>query len=158
MPTLVATPWPSGPVVVSTPEVQRYSGWPGHLLSSWRNRLMSSSVTDCVAERLVLGIDRLHAGQMQHGVEQHRGVADRQHEAIAIRPDRMARVEAQKALPQAVDHRRQRHRRAGMAGVGLLHRVHRQRAQGRHAQLINGPVGSTELPVPWRARQPQPCS
>ena len=25
------SPWPSGPVVVSTPEVQRYSGWPGHL-------------------------------------------------------------------------------------------------------------------------------
>ena len=46
MPTLVATPWPSGPVVVSTPEVQRYSGWPGQLLSSWRKRLMSSSVTD----------------------------------------------------------------------------------------------------------------
>src|SRR6478672_10426465 len=46
MPTLVATPCPSGPVVVSTPEVQRYSGWPGHLLSSCRKRLMSSSVTE----------------------------------------------------------------------------------------------------------------
>ena len=46
MPTLVVTPWPSGPVVVSTPDVQRYSGWPGHLLSSWRKRLMSSSVTE----------------------------------------------------------------------------------------------------------------
>ena len=34
MPTLVATPWPNGPVVVSTPVVQRYSGCPGHLLSS----------------------------------------------------------------------------------------------------------------------------
>ncbi len=31
IPTEVATPWPSGPVVVSTPEVQRYSGWPGGL-------------------------------------------------------------------------------------------------------------------------------
>src|SRR5436853_4837620 len=28
MPTLVARPLPSGPVVVSTPEVQRYSGCP----------------------------------------------------------------------------------------------------------------------------------
>ena len=46
MPTLVANPCPSGPVVVSTPDVQRYSGWPAHLLSSCRNRLMSSSVTD----------------------------------------------------------------------------------------------------------------
>src|SRR6476660_5135287 len=48
MPTLVATPWPSGPVVVSTPLVQRYSGWPGHLLSSWRNFLISSSGTEGV--------------------------------------------------------------------------------------------------------------
>ncbi len=29
MPTLFAAPCPSGPVVVSTPEVQPYSGWPG---------------------------------------------------------------------------------------------------------------------------------
>ena len=29
IPTEVAIPWPSGPEVVSTPVVQRYSGWPG---------------------------------------------------------------------------------------------------------------------------------
>ena len=45
MPTLVAIPWPRGPVVVSTPDVQRYSGCPGHFESSWRKCLMSSSVT-----------------------------------------------------------------------------------------------------------------
>ncbi len=45
MPTELETPWPSGPVVVSTPLVQRYSGWPGVELSSWRNFLMSSSET-----------------------------------------------------------------------------------------------------------------
>src|SRR5262249_41390453 len=45
IPTEVATPCPSGPVVVSTPEVHRYSGWPGHLESSWRNRSRSSSST-----------------------------------------------------------------------------------------------------------------
>jgi hypothetical protein len=41
MPTLVATPWPKGLVVVSMPEVQQ----PRHLLSSWWKRLMSSRVT-----------------------------------------------------------------------------------------------------------------
>ena len=45
IPTLVAMPVPSGPVVHSTPAVQRYSGWPGHLESSWRNFLRSSSGT-----------------------------------------------------------------------------------------------------------------
>ena len=46
MPTLVAYPVPSGPVVHSTPAVHRYSGCPGHFESSWRNRLMSSRLTD----------------------------------------------------------------------------------------------------------------
>src|SRR5437899_8489538 len=55
MPTLVATPWPSGPVVVSTPEVQRYSGWPGHLLSSWRKRSMPSSFTESSPKVSYLG-------------------------------------------------------------------------------------------------------
>ncbi len=43
MPTAFAKPWPSGPVVVSTPAVWPYSGWPGVLLWSWRN-LFSSSI------------------------------------------------------------------------------------------------------------------
>src|SRR5262245_3155244 len=41
--TLLASPWPSGPVVVSTPLVQRYSGWPGQRLSSCRKRLIASN-------------------------------------------------------------------------------------------------------------------
>ena len=95
MPTLVAKPWPSGPVVVSTPVVQRYSGWPGHLLSSWRNFLMSSSDTVGVPSALVRRVDRLGLRQVQHRVQQHRRVARRQHEPIAVRPDRILRVEAQ---------------------------------------------------------------
>jgi hypothetical protein len=46
MPTLVAMPWPRGPVVASTPEVHRYSGWPAAFESSWRNFLMSSRLTE----------------------------------------------------------------------------------------------------------------
>ncbi len=45
MPTDVATPWPSGPEVVSTPLVHRYSGWPGHFEPSCRKRLRSSRET-----------------------------------------------------------------------------------------------------------------
>ena len=63
MPTVVAIPWPSGPVVVSTPEVQRYSGWPGAL------RVELAEVLDVVegdgrlADDLVVGVDRLHLGR-----------------------------------------------------------------------------------------------
>src|SRR6516165_1855794 len=51
MPTLVATPWPRGPVVASTPDTQWYSGCPGALLSSWRKRQMSSRVTEACPSR-----------------------------------------------------------------------------------------------------------
>ena len=52
------------------------------------------------------------AGQVQHGVEQHRGVSDRQDEAIAIRPDRIVGIESHVLLPQRVNHRGHRHGRA----------------------------------------------
>jgi hypothetical protein len=42
MPTALLMPWPSGPVVVSTPGVTPNSGWPAVLLCSWRNFFSSS--------------------------------------------------------------------------------------------------------------------
>lgn len=45
MPTLIAVPFPSGPVVISTPDVSGYSGWPGQWLSPARKCRMSRSLT-----------------------------------------------------------------------------------------------------------------
>ena len=45
MPTAVARPWPRGPVVVSTPGVWPYSGWPGVLDPSCRKLRIWSMVT-----------------------------------------------------------------------------------------------------------------
>ena len=45
MPTAFAKPWPSGPVVASTPGVRPYSGWPGVFEPYCRNDSRSSSVT-----------------------------------------------------------------------------------------------------------------
>ena len=87
-------------------------------------------------ETLIFGIDGFHAAEMQQRVEQHRGVAIGKNEAIAVGPDRVIWIEAQKILPKRVDHRRQRHRRAGMAGIGLLNGVHRQRANCIDAKLV----------------------
>ena len=42
MPTALASPWPSGPVVVSTPGVTPTSGWPGVCECSVRKRRSSS--------------------------------------------------------------------------------------------------------------------
>ena len=89
-----------------------------------------------LAEALVLGVHRLRPGQMQHRPEQHRGMAVGEHEAVAVRPDRVLRIEAHDPVPERIDQRRQRHGRAGMARVGLLHGIDRQRADGVDGQLI----------------------
>jgi hypothetical protein len=89
-----------------------------------------------LAERLVVGVDRLDAGQVQQRIEQHRGVADREDEAVAVRPDRLLRVEAQVALPEGIGDRREPHRGARVAGVRSLHRVDRQRADGVDRDLV----------------------
>ena len=52
-----------------------------------------------LAETLVLGINRLYASKMQHRIEQHRGVSIGEDESVAIRPDRVVRIEPQKILP-----------------------------------------------------------
>ena len=85
---------------------------------------------------LVFGIHRLRLGEVEHGPEQHRGVTVREHEPIAVGPDRVLRIEAHDAVPDRVDQRRERHRRAGVSGLGLLDRVHRKRANGIDTQLI----------------------
>ncbi len=79
----------------------------------------------------------LVAEQIEQRVEQHRSVAGRQHEAVAIGPGRVGRIEFEEAGEQ---HRRdigRAHRQAGMARLCLFDRIHRQRADGvRHAVVI----------------------
>ena len=75
-PTALPTPWPSGPVVVSTPGVWRISGWPGVL------RAPLPELLELVEREVV-------AGEVQHRVEEHRRVARGEHEAVAVRPLRV---------------------------------------------------------------------
>ena len=89
-----------------------------------------------LAQALVVGIHGLGARQEEHGPQQHRGMAVGQHEAVAAGPDRVLRVEVQDPVPQRVDQRRQRHRRAGMARLRLLDRIDGQRADGVDGELV----------------------
>ena len=99
MPTALAKPWPSGPVVTSMPGVWPRSGCPGVREPHWRNCFRSS-------RRQVV------AGQVQQRVLQHAGVARAEHEAVAVGPLGVGRVGPQEALEQRVRQRRERHRRA----------------------------------------------
>ena len=105
-------PWPSGPVVVSTPLVSKFSGCPGVL------RAELPEIPDLV-ERHV-GV----AGEVQQRIEQHRAVPGRQHKAVAVRPFRIGGVEFQELGEQDGGDVGGAHRQAGMAGLGLLDGVH----------------------------------
>ena len=87
-------------------------------------------------QSFIFGVHGACPGKMERGPQQHRSMTVREHEAISIWPDRILRVEAQHAIPDRVDQRRECHRRAGMSGFGLLHGVDGERADGVDAQLI----------------------
>src|SRR5215467_4355087 len=63
-------------------------------------------------------------------------MAVRKHEEIAIGPDRVLRVKFEDTIQNRVDERRERHRRSGVPGVGLLHGIDGERANRVDAQLI----------------------
>src|SRR6185312_9309025 len=58
------------------------------------------------AERLAVPVDALYAGQVQHRIEQHAGVARREDEAVAVRPAGIGRVVAPEPGPERVGDRR----------------------------------------------------
>ena len=89
------------------------------------------------AGRLAVGVELLHARQMEHGVEQHRGVPAREHEPIAVGPGWVGRVVVQQLIPKRVSDGRQRHGRAGMPAVGGLDRIHGQSSNRIDRQLVD---------------------
>ena len=87
--------------MVSTPVVWRYSGWPGVFEPSWRKFSISVEADRRLAGRLAVPIDLLDAGKVQQRIEQHRGMADRQHEAVAIGPVGLVGIGAQELATRA---------------------------------------------------------
>ena len=118
-------PWPSGPVVVSMPDAKPYSGWPAVLEPSCRKRFE-------LVDRHV----RV-AGQIEAGIEQHRAVASRQDETVAVGPLRVQRIEFQVSREQHGGDVGAAHRQAWVAGIRLLDRVHGKEAYGvRHPVML----------------------
>ena len=96
-----------------------------------------------LAEALQVLDRQVEAAQVRQRVLQHAGVPGREHEAVAVAPSGVGGIQAQHVPVERVGQRRQRHRRAGVAGVCLLHRVHRQPAdrvdrQSAHIALAVG--------------------
>ncbi len=68
------------------------------------------------------------AREVERRVLEHAGVARAQHEAVAVGPARRRGIDLHGLAVEQVRDRREGHRRPGMARVGLLHRVHGERA------------------------------
>ena len=68
------------------------------------------------------------AGEIEQAVQQHRSVAGRQHESVSIEPMRIGGVMLKKSCPQDIGHRGRAQGEAWVTTVGLLHRIHRQKA------------------------------
>ena len=117
MPTALPTPWPSGPVVVSTPWVWLHLGVAGGQRAPG-------------AQRLEVGQLQAVAGEVELDVEGQARVAHRQHEAVAADPVRVARVVLQPLLEEQVGGGGHAHRRARVAVADLLDGVHGQHAGG----------------------------
>ena len=117
MPTALPTPWPSGPVVVSTPGVWLTSGWPGVCEPQVRS---ASQVVELHAV----------AGEVELDVERQARVAHREHEPVAADPVRVAGVVLQPLLEEQVGGRGHAHRRPRVAVADLLDGVHREHAGG----------------------------
>ena len=92
-----------------------------------------------LAEALdLLDRHRLVAEQIKQRIEQHRAVAGGEHEAVAVGPRRIGRIELEKLGEQHGGDIGRAHRQAGMAGLGLFDGIHRQRADGIGHAVVRG--------------------
>ena len=83
-----------------------------------------------LAEALELLDRQVVAGEVEERVDQHGAVAVRQHEAVAVGPLGVGRVVLEVVAPEDFGDLGHAHGCARVAGVGLLHRVHREGADG----------------------------
>jgi hypothetical protein len=80
----------------------------------------------------------LEAGQVEQGVDQHRAVAGREHEAVAVGPAGLRGVILQEPAPEHGGHVGHAHGHALVAGPGLVDGVHGQDADGVGHDLQRG--------------------
>ena len=111
---------------------------PGRRLDARRQAVlgMARGPRAPLPERLEVVEREVVAGQVEHRVQQHRGVPGAQDEAVAVRPVGVRRGVAEEARPERVGHRRRTHRRARMPRVRLLDAVDRQGPDGVDRQAV----------------------
>ena len=110
-PTEFAMPWPSGPVVASTPGVSNDSGCPGVPLSNCRKQL------DLIERDI-------EPRKMQPRVKEHAAMARGEDEAVPVEPARIVRVQVRASARKAPRRFPRNPAAAPGARVASVHRIH----------------------------------
>ena len=92
------------------------------------------------------------ARQVQNTVQEHGGVAGRQHKAVAVEPRRVGGVVAQVPGPERVSEGRERHRRPRVSRTCGLHRVHGERLHRVDRELHRLPTPAACATTKFRSR------
>jgi hypothetical protein len=130
MPTLVAIPCPTG--------CHLYAGRVSVLGVPGRRGPPLTEVADVLLRHVV-------ATQVQERVEEHRRVSTRKHEPVAVEPLGVARVVFEMPLKEDVADGRERHGCSGVTGVGCLHRIHGEDADGVDGEALQVVHPTTKL-------------
>ena len=102
---------------------------------------MSRGARTQLAEILQLIDGERIARQVQQRVQQHRAVAVREHEAVAVPPFRIAGVVLEHVAPQHFGNVGHAHGRAGMSRIRGLYGIHGERANGIGQGAAGGGCG-----------------
>ena len=97
---------------------------------------MARGTASPLAEPLELLQGQVEARDMKQGVQERTSMSGRENEAVPVGPEGITRVELERAIPERVGHGRRTQRQAGVPGLGLLHGVHGQEAQGIDAEFV----------------------
>ena len=83
-------------------------------------------------------VDVRITGEIEQRIEQHRAVTVRQHEAVPVGPVGARGIELEEAAEEHGRDVGKTQWHAGMAGAGLLHRIHRKGADSvRHVRVVD---------------------
>ena len=100
-----------------------------------RNRTKLAEILDLLDRHVFI------AEQIMKRIKKHRAVARREDETVPIWPVGIARVDLQEAGKENGRHVRRAHGHAGMTGIGLLDRVHRQGTDRICHRIVRGTGG-----------------
>ncbi|MGZ2469407.1 hypothetical protein ACVJMZ_004994 [Sinorhizobium medicae] len=82
------------------------------------------------------------ADEVMEGIEQHRAMAGRKHETVAVGPVGERRIDSDEAVEEHGNRVRHAHRHARMTGIGLLDGIHGKKPDGvGHVALRGGGAG-----------------